>query len=385
LVYNILRLTLDHKEVTLDVAGITQSNWYKRTDDEKFDSLENLHAFLKSRRERSRQVDISLSNLQFTSRAADDDDIGAIHLETHEGLRLNPSNWAFNQLCSTIGAHPTSLYDLPARINTEILNYRLGRKLLERDMPLGLMVVDNAEPWRGEPFLQGVTSQKYGRIWDEQLAAAALEIRDRTNGAFDSPLQWGKDKRALFAGDRDCHILLVNGGSIVDAGTTFNGQSDLLYRGFIMGNSEVRARAYYWATFLFRWVCGNFAIHGIEQVEFAKVVHTPSAPGRFVNEALPVLMKYVNASPKPLEEVIKRAKDTLLPKDLKKHVAYFSSRGFTQFETQKARMHALKEEGGTDTLWQMLNGFTASARKLANADARTDLETRAGKLLEQVA
>jgi hypothetical protein len=365
---------------------MTQRHWYRRPDDEKFDSLDALHAYLKSRRERSRQVDVKLSDIQFTATHKTDDEMGTINVETNEGLRLTPTHWSYGQLCASLSAHPSYLRELPARISAEALNWGISQKLLERNKPLGLMVVD---PFNNNPdtlaTLQAATSQKYGRIWDEELALVAMEIKDKTNGAFDAPLDWGRQKRSLFAGDRDCHILLVNGGSIVDAGVTAKGESDLLYRGFIMGNSEVGARAWYWATFLMRWVCGNFAIHGIEEVEFGKVIHTPSAPGKFAREALPILTKYVNASPKPLEEVIKRAKEVILPKDLKKHVEYFSHRGFTQFETQKARMHAMKEEGGVDTLWQMINGFTASARKLPYADVRTNLERRAGKLLELVA
>ena len=365
----------------MNVAAMTQRQWYSRPEDEKFGSLEELHAFLQRRHQQSDQVNVKLSDLEFIS-VDTGDEMGTIDVRAKDN-HYTPTHWSFGQLCSMLRAHPTYLRELPANIASQALNWGLGRRVLEKNSEVGLMTIDkvNGRP----PTLQATTSQRYGRIWDDQLATVALELRAMTDGRFESPIDWGKEKRALFAGDRDCHILMVNGGSIVDAGVTAKGESDLLYRGFIMGNSEVGARAWYWATFLFRYVCGNFAIHGIEDVQFQRVIHTPMAPQTFAREALPVLTEYVNASPKPLEEIIKKAKDTMLPKDLTKHIAYFVGKGFTQHEVQRARMHALKEEGGVETLWQMVNGFTASARTMKYMDAKTALQTKAGKLLEALA
>lgn len=42
---------------------------------------------------------------------------------------------------------------------------------------------------------------------------------------------------------------------------------------------------------------------------------------------------------------------------------------------------ARAEEGRCETLWDLINGFTASARSIEYADARIELETRAGKLM----
>jgi hypothetical protein len=37
-----------------------------------------------------------------------------------------------------------------------------------------------------------------------------------------------------------------------------------------------------------------------------------------------------------------------------------------------------------ETLWQLVQGFTAAARTIEHIDTRVDLETRAGRLLDLV-
>jgi hypothetical protein len=79
---------------------------------------------------------------------------------------------------------------------------------------------------------------------------------------------------------------------------------------------------------------------------------------------------------------VKKAKAFGLPADEAKLFDFFVKKGFTKAETRKAKAFAELEEGGAGTLWQMQQGFTRAARDLAFMDARTDLEKRAGKLLD---
>jgi hypothetical protein len=359
-----------------EIATFTQRQWYTRPDDQKFSSLEDLYVMLADRKARTHQVDTMMSHVKFIP-AGDD-----IIMVNKDGVHVAPTHWSFGQTCSMVGAHASYLRELPADIAVQCLNWGLKQRVEEKNRGLGLMVVDpRADNATGMPVLQAVTSQVYGRIWDAELAQASLEIVGQTNNRFYSPLDWGKEKRALFASDRDIHLLFIDGGSMVDGG----GERDQLHRGFIIGNSEVGARAWYLATFVFRVVCGNFAIHGIEQAAFMKIRHTPGAPMKFVKEALPVITAYVNSSPKPLEHIVKKAKELMLPKPITEHINYFRHRGFAAHETQAARIRADREEGGHETLWQMINGFTAVARDIKHADSKILLEQKAGKLLEQLA
>lgn len=363
-----------------NVATMTQRQWFSRPDDEKFDSMETLYAFLADRKARSRQVDHKLSDMHF--RATDNNDIEMV---TRDGTIFTPTNWSFNQMAHLVGGHPTLLSKLKAKTTSLVLNELYQEYLIEKkNRNMGLMVIDDPHKPKVE-VLQGFTGATYGRIWDAEIAQAAMEILDKTGGRFYSPHDWGGIKRALFASDRDIHMLFIDGGSLLDTGVTWDHKPDVLHRGWIIGNSEVGLRALYIATFLFRIICGNFAIHNITDVNFQSIRHTPGAPMKFAKDAIPALNAYVNEAGSKIENVIKRARTIELPKDLAAHTDYFKIRKFTQNETQLARLVADREEGGHHTLWQMVNGFTKYAQRITHRDTRANLEARAGKLLDQLA
>ena len=54
---------------------------------------------------------------------------------------------------------------------------------------------------------------------------------------------------------------------------------------------------------------------------------------------------------------------------------------FTRGEVNEAVAKAKVEEGQCATLWDLVQGLTASAREYEWIDARMNLETRAGELL----
>lgn len=356
----------------MNIATLTQSQWYTRPDDEKFESEEAMLAACMERKTRTKFERLSPIDAEFI---VEGDDIRLRNNKT--GLIVKPTNWMFHQACAQVRAHASYLEELPADLATRCLNHGFGKLALQpkpKQFELGYV--------NGEANIaRSLTGAYYGRIWDATVVAGLIALRDSTEGRFYSPHDWGKVKRALFAGDRDMHCLYIDGGSIVDGG----GERDQLNRGFIIGSSEVGRRAWYFATFFFRWCCGNFAIHGLEDVKMTKIVHSMNAPARFATEAPKILADYTNASVKPLELVVKKAKDFMLPKDDSEFSQYFQHRKFTKLEVVKAARLADKEEGDHRTLWQMVNGFTASARDIKHADVAADLQARAGKLLKQLA
>lgn len=360
----------------MNVGSETQRQWFTRPDDEKFEELEDLYMHVASRKAKTKTTEVKLGGLEFVPL-----DENGLALNIKNSVRgrtglFMPTNWAFSQACAMVGAHASYLEELPAKLAAECLNFGIHKRVGERNRDLELMLVgdDDAQ-------IHAITSNGYGRAWDAHSVRFAMEIQDLTNGRFQSPHDWGGVKRALFAGDRDLHMLFVDGGSLVDGG----GERDRLNRGFLLGNSEVGSKAWYFATFLFRIVCGNFGIHGLEQVSFFSIKHTLNAPMKIAQEAMPHIRKYMDASPKHLEGVVRKAKETKLPADVKDFMTYFRNRRFTGPEIANAIVLADKEEGKHDVLWDMYNGFTATARNYKNADVAANLQSRAGKLLEMVA
>lgn len=344
--------------------------WASRPADQRFQTLESLAAAVAARRTQSWATPAT----RLRARVVEDE---GIVLEG-EGLpALTPTNWSFGQIARLADAPPAYLAKLPAELAVSNLNFGLGGRHLQDVQILGVST-DETET------LQAVTGLRYGRIWDIDVVHAAEEIVARSEGRFFNPKDWSGNPSGLYASDRDCFLFFIDGGSIVDGG----GERDQLHRGFYMWNSEVGARTFGLALFLFRQVCGNHIIWGQERKVEIRIRHSMHAPERFAAEAFPALQEWVHETVQPLEAQIRRAKTFALPapgKDNADLVAWFRARGFTAPEARGAIAAATFEEGQCATLWDAAQGLSAHAKRMQWIDARTDLERRTGQLLELVA
>jgi len=251
----------------------------------------------------------------------------------------------------------------------DLLNYHLK----ESQESAAFLVYKEA----GVSQLRAVTSTSYGRIWDSQVVGAAERLVDLSNGKFHNPKEWSGRPSGLYASDRDVFIFLIDGGSIVDGGT----DRDQMYRGVIMWNSEVGSATFGLMTFLFRWVCGNHIIWGASNVNSLLIRHTGGAPERFSSNVWPTLQNYLQQSTSEEESKIKKLQNRLLPMKEKYIIEAYQPR-FTKSELESAIGYAKREEGDCRTVWQLINGLTATARDLPYTDQRVNLERRVGQLIE---
>lgn len=351
--------------------------WASRPADQRFQSLADLTAAVKSRRLRSRSHDL---------------DVAKIEAKESDGkLVINgtitpcaPSHWSFGQLASTVGAPASYLRTLPLPILTQALNYGIKNHPI-RDT-LKFMTVADADGGDTNQ-LQAVTSATYGRIWDADVCDCVGRLVERTGGKFHNPLAYGRGEfsgqkvpSGLYASDRDCFIFMIDGGSRLEAGPRAQ-----LHRGFIVKNSEVGSAVFSLTTFLFNEVCGNHIIWGAQEINKLSIRHTQNGPARFDGEAAPGLLAYATAPAKPVEDSIRKAQSFLIDGAPNfDDVVTFSNRHskFSRAEVRGAVDFAKAEEGDCRTLWHLVQGFTAYARGLDFIDARVDLETRAGRLLD---
>lgn len=325
---------------------------------------------------RSRSADIALKDITAAVNAE-----GAITLN-HGIKEVEPSHWSFGQLSGWVKAPADYLRRIPAKLAVDNLNN-------------GIQSTDNGElkfmtvlAPDGQTLntLQAVTSTKYGRIWDADVAACAKRIQASSNGKFYNPKAYnphtgGTAPSGLYASDRDIFIFMIDGGSVLDAGPRAQ-----LNRGFFMWNSETGARTFGLTTFLFNMVCGNHIVWGAQDVRELRIRHTAGGPTRFDSEAMPLLLAYANASAAPEMAAVKKAQDYLLPStDRDDVITWLQSRKFTKGEAGETVDTAIKEEGECRTLWHCVQGATAYARGFDFVDARVELETKAGKLMELVA
>lgn len=355
------------------------TQWANRPADQRYQTLDALAAAVQSRRMRSRSVDLDLSAI-----TAGPDPSNRTIVLNHGIKMVEPSHWSFGQLSTWIKAPAAYLRALPQELAVQCINHGIMTKARETGA-LKFMTVTKASDQDGLNTLQAVTSTTYGRIWDADVVSCVQRIVERTGGRFFNPKAYDPATgqpvpSGLYASDRDVFMFLIDGGSLLDAGPRAQ-----LNRGFIAWNSEVGARTFGLKTFLFNQVCGNHIIWGAQDVRELTIRHTQNGPYRFDSEAAPSLLAYANSSATEDLNVIKRAQQLLLPDKRDLLIDWVGKRAkFSRSELSEAIETAEREEGQCRTLWDLVQGLTAYARGYDYVDARVDLETRAGSLLNTV-
>ena len=164
--------------------------------------------------------------------------------------------------------------------------------------------------------------------------------------------------------------------------------NETLFRGFFAWNSEVGSATFGLTTFLYRYVCDNRIVWGASNVKELNIRHTSGATDRFVYEADKYLRRYAEESTTQLVGAVQKAKNTDIPVDFKQKDAvrsWLQSRGFTKGQAQASVESAQAEEGQARSVWDIVNGITAYARSIPHTDERIAVETKAGKIMADLA
>jgi hypothetical protein len=370
-----------------------------RPADERFANIQELHSYLVLRDKHDRRVDAPISQLEFQPSPA-----GAI--PTIENRAQGQfTNWSFNGMCQALRAPAGFLATLPPELQADILNYRTGQT---RRLTSGYRRMLTLNDMTGDPVVRAVTSPTYGHIPDSQVVESTMRMLEARGNRFYNPKAYAvtydengkpngidssrQEPAGIYAGDRDFFLFMIDGGSLLDIGPRAK-----LNRGFIIRGSEVGSSSQILTTFYFNVVCGNHLIWGAQNVCNHRIVHRANAPGRMKGQFIPMLNALGALAEGTAQEIdpIRRAMERpyldLIPKrerekvtlgDLSDTKALSDRWGFTQEEVAKAKATALREEGKLETVWDLVQGFTASARLIPHADRRFALERAAGRLIE---
>lgn len=352
--------------------------WATRPDDQRFLTIADLKASVGQRKVESWTAQTPVQSLRVSI-----DDEG-LKLDTYDRSRgevipLQPTHYAFGQLAQYANAPAAYLRKLPTELAAINLQWGLEQAPV-RDNALVLAQTN------GHQAMRAMTSTSYGRIWDSQVVEAVERVN--VDGRWQVPAAsyaTSNPKRAttLYASDRDVFMFLVDPNNPIDV----PGESQPLFRGFYVWNSEVGAATFGLTTFLYRYVCDNRIIWGATDVQELRIRHTGGAPERFAYEGQRYLERYANEQTRQIVEPIQKAQAFEVPQAEKPGSGWESwlkERGFTASESKNAVQSAIREEGQARSLWDVINGITASARSLQHTDARVDLEQRAGKLMRFV-
>ena len=368
--------------------GRVSSEWFSRPDDERFLSLTDLHDVVRARADRATTRVVDSKAIRVEARSDSPERLSL--MVPDEERPVAPTNWAFGQLCSLVGAPASYLRELPAALAGINLQHGL---VAHRGEQVKLLQTDD-----GRTELRAATGPEYGRIWDYELVEAVMKIAGdgvgQTRWKVPGVLDWSnmhynpyvdvtRDTTTLYASDRDVFIFLVDDTHPIEAGKLPNGDPDLYFRGFYCWNSEVGAKTLGMATFYLRAVCMNRNLWGVENFEEVKIRHSKFAANRFAHEAAPALEHFADSSPMPFLNGIKTARERIVARKDEDRETFLRKRGFSKAETAKIVATVLSEEGRPpETIYDFVQGITAFARTSTNQDSRLELEGKARKLLE---
>lgn len=344
--------------------------WMNRPDDERYLTLQSLHAACLKDRDTS--IVEFCDNKDLEARATDDGDI-RINTPNHDALALN--HWTFGQLAQAANSPAGYLKKLHPSLAADCINWGIQR-LSTREAEL--LYLGSKEM---EIEARGMTSPSYGRIYNSEVSGA-LQFLNMEEWKIPSASYQSRDPlraTTLYKGDRNMFVFLVNEKNPI----SFNGKN--IFRGFMTWNSEVGAETFGFATFTYDYVCDNRIVWGMDNVRELRIRHTSGAPERFIREAQPILSQYVESSALKAEDTLRRASSMLIGEnddDVKKFLA---NRQFNKGQIDSILNRAYEEEGGARTKWQVVQGITAYARSIPHQDDRVAVERAAGKILEECA
>jgi len=307
-------------------------------------------------------------------------------------VMVAPTHWSFGQMASLLTVPAGYLRRLPAPIAGINLQYALANFRSEN--------VKAYVRTNGASELRAATGPDYGRIFDRDVVAAVRRIAGtgtgdtqwKIPGVFDWSTMFynphapvTKQSTTLFASDRDVFMFLVDDTHPIEIGKLPDGRPDLIFRGFYVWNSEVGSKTLGVATFYMRGICQNRILWGVEGYQEITLRHSKNAPMRFAGEVGPALASFAQQSTGKLLTGNNTARETIVAKTDDECNEFLIKQGFTKPQSKAVIDSVLKEEGRpARSVWDIVQGITATARTIAQQDTRIDFEKRAGRLLDKV-
>jgi hypothetical protein len=368
--------------------GAVSSQWFSRSDDERFLSLTALEEAVSVRSMNAQQEIIDVRGVEIRAKSDDAETLKV----TFDNQELDATHWSFGQMASLAGAPAGYLRKLPSVIAGINLQYGLQNLRSEN-----VKMFYNPE----QNQLLAATGTEYGRVYDWELVKAVRKIAGDGTGdtrwKVPGAINWGnmtynpnvsitKDTTTLYASDRDVFMFLVDDTHPIEIGKLPNGDPDYVFRGFYVWNSEVGSKTLGISTFLFRAVCQNRNIWGAQDISEITIRHSKNAPQRFAAEVEPALLEYSNASDKGIILGIQNAKNAIVARSDDDRLQFLGKQGFSAKQAQRIIDRVVNEEGTKpESVWDFVQGITAVARDIGHTDDRITLERQAGNLLRKAA
>lgn len=342
--------------------------WSSRPADERYASLEELHASALRSQHEARTVDAAWASLETVVES------DTLMLKRRSGAKgmASLSNWAFSQVARQADAPASYLATLPPALASDCLNHGLATAEGNTKLLFNL---------NGSLVLRAATGTGYTRIYDADVTKRLLMLQAQgwnpAPAAFDG-------SRGLYRGDRDMFVFMVDNTRRIFETLPGGGLS----RGFFCWNSEVGAASFGIGTFLYEYVCGNHRVWGVSGYTELRIRHVGNADDRAFGELQGELRRYSDSSASEEEARIESARSFSLGTDkdaVLDRVFGLKLNGLTRTLLEQGYERAVEHEdwyGSPRSAWGFAGGLTEVARDLPNADQRTLVDRAAGRVME---
>ena len=365
--------------MTVLTQAFTQ--WANRPADQRFSSLEDLHAAVTHHREVAVEArNIDLSQCRVTTLETGNLNTGESAIvpvfEGPTGRIAKFTHWSFGQVCRRIGAPASYLRTLPAGLASSNINNGLRRLPSSgEDEGAALLFAQN-----GDLVLRAALTQDYTRIWNSDITSRLIKLTQDAPEWQPAPAAFD-GSRGLYASEKDIFCFLVDNERRIFESLPGGG----LGRGFFVSNSEVGDKSFWITTFLYEYVCGNHRVWGAQGVQTLRIPHIGNADERAFGKLTIELQKFADSSAADTEEKIRSMRVQILGATKDEILDAVFKLGVTKKVAAQAYDVAVENEdryGNPHSVWGFTGGLTQVARDLPNADARVELEKKAGKIMQ---
>jgi Domain of unknown function (DUF932) len=349
------------------------NQWSTRPADQRFESLQALYDATLAYRQSAREKMVPYSDLR--TEASN----GEVQLVGKAGVPARLTHWSFGQLAARVEAPASYLRKLPATLAAQNLNHGLATNRGDSSETAKLMFHAN-----GSLVLRALTSERYERIWNFEVAERLLSLESNSGWEVARPdvrSISGDGQLPLYASDHDMFVFMRTRNVTVNE----PGTDEPIYRGVIVENSEVGASALKLTRFLYRYMCGNHIIWGASKVMDLSVRHIGQARERW-NQFGITVRQWADESADEETTMIRAAKERIIAATKDEVLdAIFGKRAIGLSRRQlTAGYDAVvpDQDGNPNSVWGMVQGLTRYSQQTTFADERTAIDRAAGKLLE---
>jgi hypothetical protein len=355
------------------------AQYASRPQDERYESLQAMVSAAMEDKRLSKEATYNLRDLQAQAVAGNTDRPARVMVASPRGA-ADLTHWSFQQLCRMVGAPAGYLRDLPPTLGAECLNHGLQTSA-HTDANL-LVKAANGNPY---PVIRAATTKTYGRVYDADLYGTIGERFAQRQG-WDLPPTWEGPRAGAYRGDRDSFLLLTNGGSIVTDASIANstrGDSQAMYRGLLVRNSEVGACSVIIDAILYRYICGNHIIWGAVFDKRYRRRHVGNNALRdSTREILTLARRWADRPASEDEAIIRALVDKEIAHSKEAVIDELTKMGATKADAEAAyNACELNESASPRSFWGAAQGFTRISQESGYQDERYELDRLAATVL----